>query len=203
MGREYTSGVFESIRGPLVLKEAARCVVEAAGLGYSIHISLSTYEDLPRQGEPVSVYLHPVVREDGWRLFGFSRSDEREVFRDLLRVNGVGPLMALSLLSGFRPKELAAAVGQGDVRALTRVKGIGKKTAERILVELKDRWSDVAAAAGVIDGAGAASTAAGDAVQALTSLGLDAAEAHRRVKKVLEKQPELDVSDLVRVALRM
>ncbi len=195
--------MFESIRGPLVLKEPARCVAEAGGLGYTINISLSTYEDLPRQGEEAFLYLHPVVREDGWRLFGFSRSDEREVFRDLLRVNGVGPLMALSLLSGFRPKELAATVGQGDVRSLTRVKGIGKKTAERILVELKDRWSDVAAAAGVIDGSGAETTAAGDAVQALQALGLDGLEAQQRVKKILAKEPDLAVSDLVRMALRM
>lgn len=181
-------------------KDPARCVVEAAGLGYAIHISLSTYEDLPAGGDAVSLLLHPVVREDEWRLFGFSKPEERDVFRDLLRVNGVGPLMALGMLSGFRPQELAQTVRQGDVKALTRVKGIGKKTAERILVELKHRWKDGALpAAPVVTPEG---TVAADAVRALEALGIDAGDAGKRVTKVLDAEPDAELSDIVRRALR-
>ena len=183
-----------------MLREPARCVVEAAGLGYEIHISLRTYERLPKAGDAARLLLHPVMRDDGWRLFGFAEDDERNVFRDLLRVNGVGPLMALSLLSGFRPAELAEAVSAGDVRSLTRVKGVGKKTAERILVELKDRWKDLPV--GPVPGTPAPVPGENDAVRALEALGLDSAEARRRVGKVLAAEPDTPVADVVRRALR-
>lgn len=194
--------MYESIQGTLTQKDPARCVVEAGGLGYAIHISLTTYEDLPAVGSPARMVLHPVVREDEWRLFGFSAPRERETFRDLLRVNGVGPLVALALLSGFRPQELEQAVAQGDVRTLTRAKGVGKKTAERILVELRDRWKDRLD----VQAPGASGTAPGgpdhDAVRALEALGLDATDAARRVARVLGTEPDLPVADVVRRALR-
>ena len=115
-----------------------RAVVDANGIGYEIRIPLSTYEAMPRPESEVELLVHPWVRENDWRLFGFGTSGEREVFRALLRVSGVGPTLALGLLSGLTPAEFRVAVTQADVAALTRVKGIGKKTAERILVELKD-----------------------------------------------------------------
>jgi len=194
--------VYESIQGQVVLREPTRCVVEAAGLGYEIHISLRTYEHLPRAGEAARLLLHPIVRDDAWRLFGFSEEDERTVFRDLLRVNGVGPLVALSLLSGFRPDELASAVSTGDARILTRVKGVGKKTAERILVELKDRWKDGTLERGPAGTAGDSGPSGRDAVRALEALGLDALEARRRVERLLKDAPDAPIEDLVRRALR-
>lgn len=184
-----------------MLKEPARCVVEAGGLGYALHISLSTYEELPAHGEALHLLLHPVIREDEWRLFGFAQPQERDVFRDLLRVNGIGPLMALGLLSGFQPAELATVVSQGDVRALTRVKGIGKKTAERILVELKHRWKDGALPESPIS-VGAPEAPGADAVRALEALGLDGGEAGKRVRKVLDDTPEAELAEIVRRALR-
>ncbi len=186
-------------------RDPAQCVIEAGGLGYLLHVSLTTYDALPAPGEHTQLLLHPVIREDEWRLFGFARAQEREVFRALLRVNGVGPQMALSLLSGFRPEELARAVGEADIRALTTVKGVGKKTAERIVVDLRDRWKDTP---GVGSGAGAASEPApetgpaADAVRALVALGLDEAEAVKRVARIAKAEPDLAVSDLVRKALR-
>jgi Holliday junction DNA helicase RuvA len=196
---EYTPGVFDSIHGRLTVSEPTRVVVDAGGLGYEVQVPLSTSEVLPALGEEIRLLLHPVVRETEWRLFGFHTASERDVFRALLRVNGVGPAMALGLLSGFAPAELCGAVTQGDVRALTRVKGIGRKTAERIVVELRD-----VVTADFVPGEAAAASAPSDlvedAVRALTALGLDVPEARRRVDVHL--QPDMTVSALVRAALR-
>lgn len=194
--------MYEAIRGTLLQREPASAVVEAGGLAYLLQIPLSTYEALPPAGAEVTLRLHLAVREDDWRLFGFGSDGERGVFRALLRVSGVGPVMALSLLSGFRPKEFRAAVAGADVRALTRVKGVGKKTAERIIVELRDAWQDEA---GGTVGAGVpgASGPIEDAIRALQSLGLDADEARKRVTKHAAEDPlAADASDLIRKALR-
>ncbi len=194
--------MYEAIRGTLLRREPASAVVEAGGLAYLLQIPLSTYEGLPATGDEVTLRLHLAVRDDDWRLFGFGTDGERGVFRALLRVSGVGPVMALSLLSGFRPKEFRAAVAGGDVRALTRVKGVGKKTAERIVVELRDAWQGEAGGP-VAEGAPAASGPVEDAIRALQSLGLDALEARKRVTQHAADDPlAADASDLIRKALR-
>ena len=194
--------MFDSIHGRLRQSEPARAVVDAAGIGYEISIPLSTYETLPPADAEVSLLLHLVVRETEWRLFGFATSGERDVFRALLRVNGVGPTMAISLLSGFAPADLCAAVTQSDVRALTRVKGVGKKTAERIVVELRDVVSKDLLGSATPTGAGSAtSDLMEDAIRALQQLGVDPAEARRRVE-ARASDPDQTLSDLVRSALR-
>lgn len=202
---EYTPRVFDSIHGRLLQSEPTRAVVAAAGIGYEVFVPLSTYETLPESGQEVSLLLHPVVRETEWRLFGFATSGERDVFRALLRVNGVGPTMAIGMLSGFTPEQLCAAVTQGDVRALTRVKGIGRKTAERIVVELRDvvarDLASATAATGTPDGDGTSRDLLEDAVRALQRLGLDPAEARRRVEARSTGEAQ-SLSDLVRAALR-
>ena len=196
---EYTPRVFDSIHGRLKQSEPTRAVVDAGGIGYEIHVPLSTFETLPAPESEVALLTHLIVRETEWRLFGFATTGERDVFRALLRVNGVGPTMALSLLSGFAPADLCAAVTQSDVRALTRVKGIGKKTAERIVVELRDVVSKDLAAAG--PATSTPSSLVEDAVRALQQLGLDPAEARRRVEaRATDEDPTL--SELVRAALR-
>ncbi len=198
--------MYEAIRGTLLQREPASAVVEAAGIAYRVHVPLSTFEGLPDMGAEVTLRLHLTVRDDEWRLYGFGSDGERAVFRALLRVNGVGPVMALSLLSGFRPKEFRAAVAGGDVKALTRVKGVGKKTGERIVVELRDAFqgegfpgSDgVPGAAG-----GGAEGPLEDAIRALQSLGLDPVEARKRVTKHAgDDLSAIDTSDLIRKALR-
>jgi Holliday junction DNA helicase RuvA len=190
--------VFESIQGRLSAKEPARIVVEAGGLGYLLQVPLSTYDALPTVGRDVRLLLHPVVREDEWRLYGFGTPRERDVFRDLLRVSGVGPALSLALLSGLGAETLVKAVGDGDVRSLTNVKGVGRKTAERLVVDLKERWSAGAGAvARAPEGPGA------DAVKALEALGLERAEAERRVAKILPSDgPSPALSEVVRRALR-
>src|SRR5687767_10623025 len=136
--RSILRAVYDSIQGRLTAREPARVVVEAGGLGYLLHVPLSTWEALPPVGEEVRLLLHLAVREDEWRLYGFATPGEREAFRGLLRVSGVGPAVSLGLLSGLGAEALVRAVGQGDARALTRVKGVGKKTAERIVLDLRE-----------------------------------------------------------------
>lgn len=196
--------MFDSIHGRLRAREPARVVVEAGGLGYQVDVPLSTFDALPRADAEVRLLLHLVVREDAWRLFGFATEAERRVFRDLLKVSGVGPVAALALLSGMGPEALQRAVRDGDVKALTRVKGVGKKTAERVVLDLREPWG--AGAAGTVEGAAARLPAGGpgaDAVRALTTLGLEPEEAARRVEAILrEPGAPAQVGDLVRRALR-
>ncbi len=195
--------MYEAIRGTLLSREAACAVVEASGLAYRVHVPLSTSEALPAPGAEVTLKLHLAVREDEWRLYGFAREAERTVFQALLRVNGVGPVMALSLLSGFRPAEFQATVAHGDVKSLTRAKGVGRKTAERIIVELRDLWPGAADGLSDGGGVGAESGPVADAVRALESLGLEPAEARKRVAKHAGDDPQaIDTAELIRKALR-
>ncbi len=191
--------MYESLRGRLTSKDATSCVVEAGGLGYALHVPFSTAERLPAVGTEVAMKLHLVVREDEWRLFGFLSDEERALFRSCLSVSGVGPATALALLSGMRATDLRAAVAAGDVAALTRVKGIGKKTAERIVVELRDKWASEVSSTGGGDAAVAGPLA--QALAALTALGLDPAEAAERLRRI-PKAAELETGDLVKRALR-
>ncbi|MDA1195792.1 MAG: Holliday junction branch migration protein RuvA, partial [Planctomycetota bacterium] len=194
--------MYESIRGKLLRREPALAVVEAAGLAYRIQVPLSTFERLPEAGHEVTLKLHLAVREDEWRLFGFERDSERAMFLALLRVNGVGPVMALSLLSGFQPAEFQSAVAAGDIRALTRVKGVGRKTAERIVVELRDHFGALAPGA-VEPPDGQAAGPAEDAIRGLVSLGLDPVEARRRVAAhAAAASTPPDAAAPIRLALR-
>jgi len=189
--------VYEALRGRLLVREPTSAVLECGGVAYRLLIPLPTYESLPALGEEARLLLHLSVREDEWRLFGFGNEEERRTFRRLLGVAGVGPVLALSLLSGLRPRELRAAVATGDLKTLCRVKGVGRKTAERVALELRDEWRLEEGE----PGAQAPTGAQGDALRALVSLGLDAAEARRRIDAVPDAAA-LDPGDLVRRALR-
>jgi Holliday junction DNA helicase RuvA len=184
--------VLDSIRGRLVSKEPSGCVVEAGGIGYAVSVPLGTYERLPAAGDEAALRLHLVVREDAWRLFGFATEEERVLFRACLGVTGVGPATALALLSGLGPRDLRAAVAAGDVSALGRVKGVGKKTAERLVVELRDAMGP---AAGAVAGGEAP-----EALAALMALGLDRGEAAARLAKV--PGAGIPLAERVRRALR-
>jgi len=198
---EYTPPVFDSIQGRVASREPARVVIEAGGLGYLVQVPLSTFDTLPEVGREARLLLHLTVREDEWRLFGFASARERDTFRDLLRVSGVGPALALTLLSGLGPEALVLAVCEGEAAVLTRVKGVGKKTAERVLLDLKDRWT----AAGPGGSGGVAPPPkgpVGDALRALESLGLERIEAERRLAALGPQAQALPVAELVRRALR-
>lgn len=193
------------LRGTLAEKQPPHVLVEVGGVGYELEVPMSTLYRLPGVGEPVTLHTHLVVREDAHLLYGFAEKRERELFRELIRLNGVGPKLALALMSGLEVDELVRCVQTGDTKALTRVPGVGKKTAERLLVELKDRfqvWESMPGAPLVVEPARAAgvSSAEADAVSALVALGFKPAEASRAV--ALVDEDGLSSEELIRRALK-
>lgn len=173
-------------------------MVEAGGFGFAVLVPHSTAERLPPLGAEASLKLHLVVREDEWKLFGFATEEERRLFRSCLGVSGVGPATALALLSGMSPRNLTAAVVGGDVAALTRIKGVGKKTAERLVVELRDGLAD---ALGAPSGSGGLEGPLADAAAALVALGLEPSEVASRLRRIADGA-SLTTPELVRRALR-
>jgi Holliday junction DNA helicase RuvA len=186
--------VIGRIGGVLAEKNPPQVLVVAAGVGYEIDVPMSTFYHLPRAGEPVELLIHMVVREDAHLLYGFLTGNERAAFRQLLKVNGVGPKVALSVLSGLSVDDLAAAVATEDAARLTKIPGIGKKTAERIVLELRDK---LPVAVTLVKAAGPQS---GDVINALTGLGYNEREAQAAVKQL---PPDLPLADAIRQALKL
>ena len=188
------------LRGLLEEKEPTRVVIEAGGVGYEVLVPLSTYDRLPRTGEEAKILVHHCVREDDEVLFGFATSDEKAMFEKLVSVSGVGPKIALAILSGSSVGELAMSVAGGDAKRLAAIKGVGKKTAEKICVELRDKVGEFAFASR--GGAGAAAPVANDAVAALRALGFNEETSSKMVSEVLAKNPNADgVESIIRLAL--
>lgn len=192
-----------------VLEESlpTQIVVNVHGVGYHVMIPLSSFERLPQVGSPVKILTHLVVREDAHVLFGFFSTGERDLFRLLLHhVTGVGPKIALAVLSGLSVEMFKAAVVTGDIAAISRISGVGKKTAERMVLELKDKVGVAAEweAASAANRPGPRDMAVHDAVLALISLGYKQVEAHKAVKKILDDSKETPVAEeLVRLALKV
>lgn len=190
------------IRGTLAEKSPTRAVVESAGVGYEMLVPVSTYERLPRNGEEVKLLAFHCVRDDDESLFGFATADEREMFARLTGVSGVGPKMALAVLSGASVAELALAISAGDARRLASVKGVGKRTAEKICVELRGKVDALAFAAGGAGRGAPSAPVAADAVAALRALGFGDEASSKMVADVLAKDPDADtVERVVRQAL--
>ena len=188
------------VRGVLAEKEPTRVVVEAAGVGYELLIPLSTYDRLPREGGEVKLLAYHCVREDDEVLFGFATADERALFVQLTSVSGVGPKIAIAILSGASISELATAIAGGDAKRISAIKGVGKKTAEKICVELRDKVSGFVFAGKGPDGAGA--VVAQDALAALRALGFNEETSAKMVADVLAKNPNVDsVEKIIRLAL--
>lgn len=194
------------LRGTLAEKQPPSLLLDVNGVGYELEVPMTTLYRLPGVGEPVTLHTHLVVREDAHLLFGFAEKRERELFRELIRLNGVGPKLALALMSGLEVDELVRCVQAQDASALTKVPGVGKKTAERLLVELKDRfkaWENMPAIAPLVvepRTAAAVSSAENDAVSALIALGFKPQEASRAVTAVQEDG--LSSEELIRRALK-
>jgi Holliday junction DNA helicase RuvA len=180
--------VIGRLRGPILEKEPPSLIVEAGGVGYTVDAPLSTFYHLPAVGEEVVLRIHTVVREDAIQLFGFLSADEQRLFAALLRVSGVGAKLALQVLSGLPPAELWSCIQEGDTARMTRVPGVGKKTAQRLVMELRDVLDQAPAPAAAEPGGGAGAPGAGDgrreAVTALRELGYGADEAERAVAGV-------------------
>ena len=182
------------IHGVLAEKNPPQVVVVSHGVGYEIDVPMSTFYNLPRTGDEVLLLTHLVVREDAHLLYGFLTAAERTAFRQLLRVSGVGPKVALAVLSGLSVEDLSAALAAQDAARLTKVPGIGKKTAERLVLELRDK---LPAPAGTVRAG--ASPARGDVVNALLALGYNEREAQAAVKQL---PTELLLPDAIRQALK-
>ena len=189
------------IRGMLVEKEPTRAVIEAGGVGYELLIPLSTYEKLPRAGSEAKLLAYHCVREDDEILFGFATADEKSLFGKLISVSGVGPKIALAILSGSSVGELSMAIVGGDAKRIAAIKGVGKKTAEKICVELRDKVNALAFAGGRDDGNVAAPIAA-DAVAALRALGFNEETSSKMIAEVLAKHPDVDsVEKIIKLSL--
>jgi len=194
------------IKGSLLSKQPPELLVDVHGVGYEMEAPMSTFYQLPVVGEEVVLHTHMVVREDAQLLYAFYSIGERRLFRDLIRINGVGPKLGLTILSGISAHDFARAVQEGDAAALTGLPGVGKKTAERLIIELRDKLSDDIVPISE-DSTGAASVSVGhqpspvsDAVSALTALGYRAQEASRMVRAV--DAAGLETEAIIRAALQ-
>lgn len=193
------------LEGTLREKTPVRVVVDVGGVGYELHVPLSTFAELPDTGKTVSLHVHTVVREDALLLYGFVTSYEKTVFELLLRANRVGPRLAQTILSGIAPDRLIAALRDGEVGALRGIPGVGAKTGERMVVELRERAAEIGAAEGAeatgrVAGAGELSD---QVLSALVNLGYPRAHAERVVEASVEEAGEgANIESLIRTALR-
>jgi Holliday junction DNA helicase RuvA len=194
------------LRGVVVELLPMRVILDVGGVGYDVHIPLSTYDRLPQPGQTATVLTHLVVREDAHILFGFATPEERDLFLLLVNnVSGVGPKLALAVLNGMAPVQFRGLVVAGDIAALSKIKGVGKKTAERIIVELRDKVGVSAAweAASARQALTPEEAHVNDAVLALISLGYKQAEAHKVVRAIRDAKPKATIEELVKEALKV
>ncbi len=194
------------IRGILLRRDLTTCeVMTAGGIAYEVEIPLTVFERLPREGAEIELRTYQVFREDAQLLFGFLEDGERAVFARLLTASGVGPKLALAMLSRYAPARLVRAITDRDIAALRQIPGLGTKKAERLVLELADKLQDLAfataGAAACPDGAQARGRAAEEAVAALVALGYSAGEATRAVRAALDGQGALTGVDLIKAAL--
>ncbi|ACS85933.1 Holliday junction branch migration protein RuvA [Musicola paradisiaca] len=197
------------LRGIVLEKQPPLVLIEAAGVGYEVHMPMTCFYELPELGQESVIFTHFVVREDAQLLFGFNNKQERSLFRELIKVNGVGPKLALAILSGMSAQQFVFAVEREEIGALVKLPGVGKKTAERLVVEMKDRFKglngDLFTAASDISLPATAGKAdepdpQAEAEAALVALGYKPQEAARMVSKVA--RPDADCETLIREALR-
>jgi len=190
------------LRGLLLTKSPNQIIVECAGVGYEVAISVTTFSALPGEGAQVALHIYTNVREDQIALFGFAEIEEKRLFEKLLTISGIGPKLAITVLSGISAERLVTAIRGGDHATLTRVPGIGKKTAERVVLELKDKLEDMAVpvAAGSVTHHGPAGD---DAISALVNLGYQRPVAQKAVEAALARDGELrgDFEGLFRAAM--
>ena len=197
------------LRGTLLTKSPNRSVLDCGGVGYAVTTSVQCYTALPEQGTTVALHIHTEVREDSLALFGFLDPSEQLLFEKLITISGVGPKLAITLLSGIRADTLAAAIRAADLAQLTRIPGIGKKTAERIVLELKDKLDSFAAPAPTASEAPALTPAADDVLSALVNLGYNRPAAQKAVEAALKNNGDAsltlhnDFEQLFRLSMRL
>ncbi|RKZ85949.1 MAG: Holliday junction branch migration protein RuvA [Gammaproteobacteria bacterium] len=191
------------LRGIILEKQAPDIVLDVQGVGYEVAAPMSTFFNLPAIDEEVTLFTHLIVREDAQLLYGFATVRERLLFRSLLKVNGVGAKLALTILSGSDVDDFARSVQEGDASSLTRLPGVGKKTAERLIVEMRDRLKEVSGAMGLKPVESKAAKLAGakdEAAEALVSLGYKPSEADKMIRSL--DSEGLTTEDLIKLALQ-
>ncbi|MEL6614755.1 MAG: Holliday junction branch migration protein RuvA [Bacteroidota bacterium] len=196
--------MYAYITGTLTEKKPTHAIIEASGVGYLLHTPASSYDKLPAVGKPAKLLTTYVAREDSHTLYGFASEGERQTFETLIGVSGVGPKLALAALSAMNAAELRDAVIHGDTGMLTRIPGVGKRKAEKLVVELRDKMAAMdGVALEASGGDGAAAEARSDARAALEGLGLSRAEAEKRLRKILREHKGLQsAEEMIRLALR-
>lgn len=197
------------LRGILLEPEFTRCVVDVQGVGYEVQIPLSTFDKLPREGEEVTLFISTQVREDAIALFGFVTAEEKRLFETLLTVSGIGGKLALAILSGLPPESLCSAIANGDVKLLAKINGVGKRTAERLVVDLRDRIGKMglrfaAASAAMPRADDPRHAAVNDALMALGQLGFKSDQAAKIVADLAAELPENECGseNLLRLAIQ-
>jgi Holliday junction DNA helicase RuvA len=190
------------LAGTLISKQPPLMVIDVAGVGYEVEAPLTVFYELPETGQPVVILTHLSIKDDSHTLYGFSSEAERTLFRQLLKISGIGAKLALTILSGASGDELARYVNESDSASLTRLPGIGKKTAERIIIELRDKLDSLPAAGTVMGSSGVAlpGDARSEANHALAALGYKPQEVSRMVRAVV--QPDMDAEEIIRLALQ-
>ncbi|MEZ5107241.1 MAG: Holliday junction branch migration protein RuvA [Draconibacterium sp.] len=191
--------MYEFIRGIIIERNPASLVIEAGGVGYFVNISLNTYSKVTTQKEQ-QVFLHQVVREDAHTLYGFADKNERSLFRNLISVNGVGSGTAIMMLSSLNPDEIIAAITTENVAVLKAVKGIGAKTAQRIIIDLKDKLGKLHETDQILVSPN--NTIRNESLSALVMLGFVKKDAEKIVTKILQEQPESTVESVIKMALK-
>jgi len=198
--------MYHYLSGKIAEKTPVAVILDVNGIGYEVRVSLSTFSSLPNLGETVKLFTHFVVREDAQLLYGFATEEEREAFRLLISISGIGPKLAITLLSGVTLPELKRAIQEKNTPVLTAISGIGQKTAERVIVELKDKIgrSEVSSGKEIVHDAGVSDQMVEDSVSALVSLGYTKQKAKEAIQKTLKamlgKKPS--VEEIIRAALK-
>jgi holliday junction DNA helicase RuvA len=190
------------LNGLFAHKTASSVIVDVNGVGYEVHISLNTFSDIQHL-EKGLLFTYYHVREDALTLYGFSREDEKTLFINLISVSGVGAATARVMLSSMKPEEIIRAITSSNVRQLESIKGIGKKSAERIILELKDKLSKIGAIVSQNNSTFKSNTLEQDALNALISLGISRAAAEQAVQRVMTAEPDSRVEDIIKKALKM
>ena len=191
------------LTGILAAKRAPQILIDCQGVGYEADVSMTTYYKLPEVGATISIWTHLLVKEDSHSLIGFNDEQERKLFRQLIRINGVGPKMALTILSGIDEQQFALCVANNDVAMLTRLPGVGKKTAERLIIEMRDKLDAIAAEMPAQQPAPGGRPIVSEAIEALQALGYKPADAERMISRA-QQQGEADgsASQLIKKALQ-
>ena len=192
--------MIDSICGAIKCKSMTRVVIDCHGVGYELFIPFSTYESIGSVGDGVDLLAHLVHRDVSMELFGFATEQERSLFRSLISVSGIGPKIALAVLSGISPSRFASAILEGDCTVLTKISGIGNKTAQRTILELKDKISKLIQV--IPQTEKPKSRIGNEAVQALVALGYKELESSKAIAHILKESPDLTTEQLIKRVLR-